>query len=337
MWYSGADQDWADVKLTRERRRARGREPTRSSGCGTTTSSRQDWDFGFVEVSTDGGTTWTEQKVYDEAGTEVSTAGRLRRPQRPHGRLRRQEVRPDRRHRRLAARLRRPRRLRRAAPSRCGCARPPTPAFLERGWFADDFSLTGGGADRCGATTSRAATTTAGPLTTGTCTNTVRRGLAQRQRHAGQGAVLPGRVAQLRRLRQGPAVRLRHDVRSTGTRDRRRLEGREDQVQRPRRAGLVPRHDLRQRQLVAPTTSTALPSSAAKGGLLIVDSHFDPLRRSGANAALGPVDAEEPAVPPAVLERRVRPRADQGVQRSARRNGRTSARYCNTFAAAGAR
>ena len=33
----------------------------------------QDWDFGFVEVSTDGGTTWTEKKVFDEAGTEVST------------------------------------------------------------------------------------------------------------------------------------------------------------------------------------------------------------------------------------------------------------------------
>ena len=28
----------------------------------------EDWDFGFVEVSTDGGATWTEQKVFDEAG-----------------------------------------------------------------------------------------------------------------------------------------------------------------------------------------------------------------------------------------------------------------------------
>ena len=33
----------------------------------------EDWDFGFVEVSTDGGATWTEQKVYNEAGTEVTT------------------------------------------------------------------------------------------------------------------------------------------------------------------------------------------------------------------------------------------------------------------------
>jgi immune inhibitor A len=36
------------------------------------------------------------------------------------------------------------------------------------------------------------------------------------------------------------------------------------------------------------SNSTALPSGGAKGGLLIVDSHFDPLRRSGAAAALDP-------------------------------------------------
>jgi immune inhibitor A len=33
---------------------------------------------------------------------------------------------------------------------------------------------------------------------------------------------------------------------------------------------------------------TSLPSEGAKGGLLLVDSHFDPFRRSGANAALDP-------------------------------------------------
>ena len=32
-----------------------------------------DWDFGFLEVSTDGGTTWAEQKVYTGADVEVST------------------------------------------------------------------------------------------------------------------------------------------------------------------------------------------------------------------------------------------------------------------------
>ena len=36
------------------------------------------------------------------------------------------------------------------------------------------------------------------------------------------------------------------------------------------------------------TNSTALPSYGSKGGLLIVDSHYEPFRRSGANAALDP-------------------------------------------------
>ena len=35
-----------------------------------------DWDFGFLEVSTDGGTTWTEQKVYTgpTSGLDATTA-----------------------------------------------------------------------------------------------------------------------------------------------------------------------------------------------------------------------------------------------------------------------
>ena len=36
------------------------------------------------------------------------------------------------------------------------------------------------------------------------------------------------------------------------------------------------------------TNETALPSYGAKGGLLIVDSHFDPLQRTGAAAAADP-------------------------------------------------
>ena len=31
------------------------------------------WDYGFIETSTDGGTTWTQEVVRDEAGEEVST------------------------------------------------------------------------------------------------------------------------------------------------------------------------------------------------------------------------------------------------------------------------
>ncbi|WP_326830272.1 immune inhibitor A [Streptosporangium sp. NBC_01755] len=33
----------------------------------------EDWDYGFVEVSVDGGTTWAQQRVYTEGGALVST------------------------------------------------------------------------------------------------------------------------------------------------------------------------------------------------------------------------------------------------------------------------
>ena len=71
---------------------------------------------------------------------------------------------------------------------------------------------------------------------------------------------------------------------------------------------------------------TALPSYGAKGGLLIVDSHFDPLRRTGEAAEKDPSVTEQPAQPPAVVERGVRPPADVPVQRSAwrRRTSRTA-------------
>ena len=40
------------------------------------------WDYGFIEVSTDGGTTWAQLEVRDEAGNVVST------DEDPNGRLR---------------------------------------------------------------------------------------------------------------------------------------------------------------------------------------------------------------------------------------------------------
>ena len=143
MWYTGADQDWADVQLTRDVDVPAGADA--KFWMWNNYVIEEDWDFGFVEVSTDGGTTWTEQKVYDEAGDRGHHARRLRRPERPHARLRRQEVRPHRQHRRLAARLRRPGAVRRARPSSVRLRYATDAAFQERGWFADDFSVTGGG------------------------------------------------------------------------------------------------------------------------------------------------------------------------------------------------
>ena len=62
MWYSGADQDWADVRLTRDI--AVPNNADARFNLWNNYVIEADWDFGFIEVSTDGGTTWTEQKVY---------------------------------------------------------------------------------------------------------------------------------------------------------------------------------------------------------------------------------------------------------------------------------
>ena len=107
MWYSSADQAWAKNTLTRDVSVPAGASDAKF-WMWNNYPIEEDWDFGFVEVSTDGGTTWTEQKVYNEAGCRGLHAGRLRRPERPDDRLRRQEVRPHRRHRRLGAPLRQP-------------------------------------------------------------------------------------------------------------------------------------------------------------------------------------------------------------------------------------
>src|SRR5690606_668725 len=70
MWYSGADQDWADVRLTRSIDDV---GPDARFWMWNDYIIEEDWDYGFVEVSTDGGSTWAEQKVYDESGALVST------------------------------------------------------------------------------------------------------------------------------------------------------------------------------------------------------------------------------------------------------------------------
>jgi immune inhibitor A len=104
-----------------------------------------DWDYGFIEVSTDDGATWTEQKVYDATGKLVSTDDGYADP---NGRMvdyggKKYGLTGDThgwRHdyvdlsayagQTVQVRLR----------------YATDEAFLERGWFADDLSVTGGGA-----------------------------------------------------------------------------------------------------------------------------------------------------------------------------------------------
>ena len=70
MWYSGADQAWADVRLARDYQLSP-TTPTLASELWNNYVIEEDWDFGFLEVSTDGGTTWAEQKVYTGADVLV--------------------------------------------------------------------------------------------------------------------------------------------------------------------------------------------------------------------------------------------------------------------------
>ena len=205
----------------------------------------EDWDFGFVEVS--------DRRRHHVDRAEGLRRGRrrglhrrrLRRPERPHGRLRRQEVRPHRRHRRLAARLRRPhavrrqdrpgapalrhrRGLRRARLVRRRLLASPTAAPTvwsddveggANGWTATSGTFTGHRSAPAGSSTPapRAAASTTWP----------------------SGATSTGSTR---------ACKYAYD---TTYSDCGPVEGREDQVQRPRHARLVPGHDVRRHNPVA--------------------------------------------------------------------------------------
>lgn len=81
MWWGNNDQNWARNTLTRTVD-VPATDP--KLWMWNNYVIEEDWDFGFVEVSTDGGTTWAEQKVYDETGAEVSTPADY---EDPHGRM----------------------------------------------------------------------------------------------------------------------------------------------------------------------------------------------------------------------------------------------------------
>ena len=71
MWWGNNDQSWAKNTLTRTVD-----VPDSAAAKFWMWNNyviEEDWDFGFVEVSTDGGDTWAEQPVYDEAGNAVTT------------------------------------------------------------------------------------------------------------------------------------------------------------------------------------------------------------------------------------------------------------------------
>ena len=70
-WFTSTGQNDADVRLTRSIDVPQGSDVRFWSWDDYTIE--EFWDYGFIEVSTDGGTTWEELVVRDEAGDVVST------------------------------------------------------------------------------------------------------------------------------------------------------------------------------------------------------------------------------------------------------------------------
>jgi immune inhibitor A len=141
MWYSNNDQPWADVKISRTLEVPAGADVR--FWVWNNYTIEELWDYGFIEVSTDGGATWTQLEVRDEAGNVVSTN------EDPNGRLRDYgglqngltgttggEWRHDWVNLTPYAGTTIGLRLRYATDA----------AFEEPGWFADDFEVTADGA-----------------------------------------------------------------------------------------------------------------------------------------------------------------------------------------------
>lgn len=276
MWYSGADQGWADVKLSRTVTVPNAADA--KFWMWNNYVIEADWDYGFLEVSTDGGNTWTEQKVYDASGKLVSTNDGYADP---NGRMvdfggkkygltgstngwRHDYVDLS----GLAGKTVQLR-LRYATDE----------AFQERGWFADDFSVTGGGATTWSDDVEGGANGWSQVL--GTFTDTTGAGW-----HTDSGTQVKSHyyLAEWRNF-DGFDNGLKYTYDTTYSRDAWKVE----KVAYNAPGMLVWYRDTTLGDVNHTTAQlTSLPSYGAKGGLLIVDSHNDPLRRQGEAAVKDP-------------------------------------------------
>jgi immune inhibitor A len=282
MWWSSNDQSWADVRLTR----------TIDVPAGTDVRFwswnnyliEEDWDFGFVEVSTDGGATFSELKVFDEAGNLVSTDDNY--PD-PNNRMADYggkkyglsgdtggEWRHDYVDLTPYAGQTIQLRLRYATDA----------AFEAGGWFSDDFSVTNGGEtvfsdDVESGANGWTPTVTTFTDTSGAGFHTFNGTLTAQQYYLAEWRTLAGfdeglkyaydtnylrdgawNVTRTPYNAPGMLVSLRDTTFGTGLN--------------------FTNHVL--------NNLDGLPSHGSKGGLLIVDSHFDPLRRQGVAADKDP-------------------------------------------------
>ncbi|MFG2166138.1 immune inhibitor A domain-containing protein [Micromonospora chersina] len=276
MWYSGADQDWADVKLSRTVTVPNAADA--KFWMWNNYVIEADWDYGFLEVSTNGGATWSEQKVYDATGKLVTTNDGYADP---NGRMvdfgnkkygltgstggwRHDYVDLS-----AFAGQTVQVRLRYATDE----------AFVERGWFADDFSVTGGGATTWSDDVEGGAN--GWTQTGGTFTDTTGAGW-----HTDGGTQVKAHyyLAEWRNF-DGFDKGLKYAYDTVYSHEAWKV----DKLSYNAPGMLVWYRDTVLGDVNHVTAQmTALPSYGAKGGLLIVDSHNDPLRRQGEAAVKDP-------------------------------------------------
>ncbi|GAA1058801.1 immune inhibitor A domain-containing protein [Agromyces bracchium] len=275
MWYTGADQDWADIRLSR----------TIADVPADATLSmwnnyviEEDWDYGFVEASTDGGSSWSELKVYAADGSEASTPDGYADP---NGRMsdyggKKYGLTGDshgwvEQHVDLSAYAGQTIqvRLRLATDA----------AYQDRGWFADDFALKSGdttiwsddvesGENGWTAEVDTFVDTT-GPgwrIDTGTSVK-AQYYLVEWRNFDGFDEGLKYGYNSVYSDGAWKVEKLAYNAPGALVWYRDTTYGNSNQIL---------------------SNEAALPSYGAKGGLLIVDSHFDPLQRTGAAADADP-------------------------------------------------
>ncbi|GAB3900847.1 immune inhibitor A domain-containing protein [Microbispora bryophytorum] len=276
LWWSNSDQDWADNKLSRTVDVPAG--PDAKFWWWSDWGIEADWDYGFFEISADGGATWTEQKIYNQDGSLVTTGDDYTDPNsrlKDYGNKKYgltgesggwQHLYVD-----LApfAGTSVQIRLRYATDA----------ASMQRGWFNDDFSLNDGatavwtddvesGADGWTATK-------------GTFTDTSGAGWVI---HSGQEQAAQYYLAEWRNF-DGFDNGLQYAYDTTWLRDGawkvEKVKYNAPGLLVWYRDASVPNNDVSGRTF-------DLPSVGPKGELLVVDSHFDPLRRTGAAADKDP-------------------------------------------------
>jgi immune inhibitor A len=278
QWWTNNDQSWADVRLTRSID-----VPAGSDVRFWTWNNyviEEDWDFGFVEVSTDGGATWAEQKIFDAAGTLVSTDDGYADPNnrmRDYGNKKYGLTgdtggvwRHDYVNLTPFAGQSIQLRLRYATDA----------GFEATGWFADDFSVTSGGATVWSDDVEGGANGWTPTVTTFTNTNGAGWGISP-----GSFSFAHYYLAEWRN-HDGFDEGLKYAYSTNYLRDG---AWKVERVPYNAPGMLVWYRDTSYGNLNHVLNNVFDPPSiGAKGGLLIVDSHFDPLRRKGVAATKDP-------------------------------------------------